>query len=219
MLVRPCGDQAVIIDLLTEDAQAVNGTVLDAVLALHRALRALEVPGIIDTVPAAQTLLAILDTAQITPARFAEIINTIHLLPASSASDNAREVIEIPVLYDGPDLAEVADLAELTVDGLIKAHTETVWTAAFGGFAPGFYYLMPQGERLLPDIPRKQQPRTKIPAGSVALAGEFSAVYPQQSPGGWQLLGTTDIPMWDVDRWQPSFLQAGDTVRFVEVKK
>ncbi|WP_293953167.1 allophanate hydrolase subunit 1 [uncultured Corynebacterium sp.] len=219
MLVRPCGDQAVIIDLLAEDAQAVNGTVLDAVLALHRALRALEVPGIIDTVPAAQTLLAILDTAQITPARFAEIVNTIHLLPASSASDNAREVIEIPVLYDGPDLAEVADLAELTVDGLIKAHTETVWTAAFGGFAPGFYYLMPQGERLLPDIPRKQQPRTKIPAGSVALAGEFSAVYPQQSPGGWQLLGTTDIPMWDVDRWQPSFLQAGDTVRFVEVKK
>lgn len=219
MLVRPCGDQAVIIDLLAEDAQAVNGTVLDAVLALHRALRALEVPGIIDTVPAAQTLLAILDTAQITPARFAEIVNTIHLLPASSASDNARAVIEIPVLYDGPDLAEVADLAELTVDGLIKAHTETVWTAAFGGFAPGFYYLMPQGERLLPDIPRKQQPRTKIPAGSVALAGEFSAVYPQQSPGGWQLLGTTDIPMWDVDRWQPSFLQAGDTVRFVEVKK
>lgn len=219
MLVRPCGDQAVIIDLLAEDAQAVNGTVLDAVLALHRALRALEVPGIIDTVPAAQTLLAILDTAQITPARFAEIVNTIHLLPASSASGKAREVIEIPVLYDGPDLAEVADLAGLTVDGLIKAHTETVWTAAFGGFAPGFYYLVPQGERLLPDIPRKQQPRTKIPAGSVALAGEFSAVYPQQSPGGWQLLGTTDIPMWDVDRWQPSFLQAGDTVRFVEVKK
>lgn len=218
MLLRPCGDSAVIIDLLAEDAEAVNGTVLDAVLALHRALRSLEVPGIIDTVPAAQTLLAILDTAQITPARFAEIVNTIHLFPASASNKKAGEVLEIPVLYDGPDLAEVADLAGLTVGGLIKAHTETVWTAAFGGFAPGFYYLVPQGQQVLPDIPRKQQPRTKIPAGSVALAGEFSAVYPQQSPGGWQLLGTTDIPMWDVERWQPSFLQAGDSVRFVEVR-
>lgn len=218
MLLRPCGDSAVIIDLLAEDAEAVNGTVLDAVLALHRALHSLEVPGIIDTVPAAQTLLAILDTAQITPARFAEIVNTIHLFPASASNEKAGEVLEIPVLYDGPDLAEVADLAGLTVGGLIKAHTETVWTAAFGGFAPGFYYLVPQGQQVLPDIPRKQQPRTKIPAGSVALAGEFSAVYPQQSPGGWQLLGTTDIPMWDVERWQPSFLQAGDSVRFVEVR-
>lgn len=218
MLLRPCGDSAVIIDLLAEDAEAVNGTVLDAVLALHRALHSLEVPGIIDTVPAAQTLLVILDTAQITPARFAEIVNTIHLFPASASNEKAGEVLEIPVLYDGPDLAEVADLAGLTVGGLIKAHTETVWTAAFGGFAPGFYYLVPQGQQVLPDIPRKQQPRTKIPAGSVALAGEFSAVYPQQSPGGWQLLGTTDIPMWDVERWQPSFLQAGDSVRFVEVR-
>lgn len=219
MLARPCGDQAVIIDLLQEDADAVNGTVLDAVLALHRALRALKVPGIIDTVPAAQTLLATLDTRQITLARFAEIIGAITLFPASSSTDKAREVLEIPVFYDGPDLTGVAELAGLTVEGLIEAHTSTVWTAAFGGFAPGFYYLVPQGARHLPDIPRKEQPRTKIPAGSVAVAGEFSAVYPQQSPGGWQLLGTTDIPMWDVDRWQPSFLQAGDAVRFVEVKK
>lgn len=222
MLVRPCGDQAVIIDLLTEDAEAVGGTVLDAVLALHRALTALEVPGIIDTVPAAQTLLAVLDTRQITLARFAEIIDTIHLSPSSTVTGPTRTPVEIPVLYDGPDLLEVAELAGLTVADLIAAHTETVWTAAFGGFAPGFYYLVPQGGKQrhrLPDIPRKPQPRTRIPAGAVAVAGEFSAVYPQQSPGGWQLLGTTDIPMWDVDRWQPSLLQPGDTVRFVEVEK
>ncbi len=217
MLVRPCGDQAVIIDVLEEDAAAVNGTVLDAVLALHRSLIALEVPGIIDTVPAAQTLLAVLDTRQITPARFAEIINSIHLSPKSVASSTSREPVEIPMLYDGPDLPEVAALTGLGEREVIEAHTSMLWTAAFGGFAPGFYYLVPQTP--LFDIPRKQQPRTSIPAGSIGLAGEFSAVYPQQSPGGWQLIGTTDIPMWDVDRWQPSFLQAGDSVRFVEVKK
>lgn len=219
MLVRPCGDQAVIIDVLREDAEAVNGTVLDAVLALHRALTALRVPGIIDTVPAAQTLLVVLDTKQITPARLAEIIDTITLFPTSPSVDTTRPVVEIPVLYDGPDLADLAALTGLTVREVIAAHTDTVWTAAFGGFAPGFYYLVPRGEHRLPDIPRRQEPRVRIPAGAVALAGEFSAVYPQQSPGGWQLLGTTDIPMWDVDRWQPSLLQAGDTVRFVEVGK
>lgn len=217
MLARPCGDQAVLIDLLREDADAVRGTVLDAVLSLHRALTAQQVPGIIDMIPAAQTLLVTLDTRQISPARFVEILDAITLFPASAGGGVTRETVEIPVLYDGPDLAAVAELAGLTVAGLIRAHTETVWTAAFGGFAPGFYYLVPRGERRLPDIPRRDQPRTKIPPGSVALAGEFSAVYPQQSPGGWQLLGTTDIPMWDVDRWQPSLLQAGDTVRFVEV--
>lgn len=218
MLVRPCGDQAVIIDLLSEDAESVNGTVLGAVLALHRALLAQNVPGIIDMVPAAQTLLVTLDTAHITPARFAKIVDRLHLFPASAGDGSARDPVEIPVLYDGPDLSEVAHLAGLTAAELVRVHTDTVWTAAFGGFAPGFYYLVPQGDHPLPTIPRRDQPRTKIPSGAVALAGEFSAVYPQQSPGGWQLIGTTDIPLWDVDRWQPSLLQAGDTVRFVEVK-
>lgn len=217
MLARPCGDQAVIIDLLREDAEAVRGTVLDAVLSLHRALTAQQVPGIIDMVPATQTLLVLLDTHQLSPARFVEILDAITLFPASVSGGATREPVEIPVLYDGPDLEAVAAHAGLTVAGVIRAHTDTVWTAAFGGFAPGFYYLVPQGDHRLPDIPRRDQPRTKIPPGSVALAGEFSAVYPQPSPGGWQLIGTTDIPMWDVNRWQPSLLQAGDTVRFVEV--
>ncbi len=202
-----------------EDADAVRGTVLDAVLSLHRALTAQQVPGIIDMIPAAQTLLVTLDTRQISPARFVEILDAITLFPASAGGGVTRETVEIPVLYDGPDLADLAALTGLTVREVIAAHTDTVWTAAFGGFAPGFYYLVPRGEHRLPDIPRRQEPRVRIPAGAVALAGEFSAVYPQQSPGGWQLLGTTDIPMWDVDRWQPSLLQAGDTVRFVEVGK
>ncbi|OKX87561.1 5-oxoprolinase subunit B family protein [Corynebacterium glutamicum] len=217
MLVRPCGEQAVIIDLLAEDAEAVQGSILDAVLALNRSLVGMQVPGIIDTVPAAQTLLVTLDTKQITPNRFAEIVDSIALTPAAKGTAELADTIEIPVVYDGPDLETVAQHTGLSVEEVIATHSDTVWTAAFGGFAPGFYYLIPQTP--LWDIPRLESPRTKIPAGSVAVAGEFSAVYPQQSPGGWQLLGTTEIPMWDVDRWQPSLLKPGDSVRFVQVKK
>ena len=89
------------------------------------------------------------------------------------------------------------------------------WRAAFGGFAPGFTYLTPTGDWW--DVPRHSQPRPSIPAGSVGLAGEFSGVYPQASPGGWQLLGTTTTPMWDLTRESPALIQPGDTVRFVEV--
>lgn len=217
MFVRPCGDQAVIIDLLAEDANAVQGSVLDAVLALNRSLVGMQVPGIIDTVPAAQTLLVTFDTKQLTPNRCAEIIDSIELTPGSKGSIELADTIEIPMIYDGPDLKAVAQLTGLSVEDVIATHSGTVWTAAFGGFAPGFYYLIPQSP--LWDIPRLESPRTKIPAGTVAVAGEFSAVYPQQSPGGWQLLGTTEIPMWDVDRWQPSLLKPGDSVRFVQVNK
>ncbi|BAU95384.1 allophanate hydrolase subunit 1 [Corynebacterium suranareeae] len=216
MLVKPCGDRAVIIDLLEEDGAAVGGSVLDAVLALNRSLVGMQVPGIIDTVPAAQTLLVTFDTSLMTPGNFTEIISSINLTPALRDAGSSAETIDIPMVYDGPDLEAVAQHTGLSVNQVIETHSNTVWTAAFGGFAPGFYYLIPN--KPLWDIPRLETPRTKIPAGTVAVAGEFSAVYPQQSPGGWQLLGTTDIPMWDVDRWQPSLLKPGDSVRFVQVK-
>ena len=215
MLVRPCGDQAVIIDVLNEDAEAVRGSVLDAVLALNRALRAAEIPGVIDLVPAARTLLAVLDTRRISPQNFARTVDSLRLSP-TAATGSAPEPVEIPVRYDGPDLAEVAELTGLSTAELVRVHSSTLWTAAFGGFAPGFSYLVPQTP--LFDIPRRSSPRTRIPAGSVGLAGNFSAVYPQQSPGGWQLIGTTELPMWDVDRAVPALLRAGDTVRFVAVK-
>ncbi|ALC05420.1 allophanate hydrolase subunit 1 [Corynebacterium deserti GIMN1.010] len=216
MRVNPCGDQAVIIDLLPEDAHAVNGTILDAVLALNSSIMGRQIPGIVDTVPAAQSLLVTFDTQVLTPEAFTEILGAISLSPDSRATSEATETIEIPVTYDGPDLEDVAKHTGLSVAEVISTHQATTWTAAFGGFAPGFYYLIPNTP--LWDIPRLQTPRTKIPAGSVGLAGEFSAVYPQQSPGGWQLLGTTDIAMWDLDRWQPSLLKPGNSVRFVQVK-
>jgi KipI family sensor histidine kinase inhibitor len=122
-------------------------------------------------------------------------------------------VVEIPVTYDGADLADVAELTGMTTADVVAAHTGTAWTVAFGGFAPGFSYLVGGDPRL--HVPRRSSPRTRVPAGSVGLAGEFSGVYPRESPGGWQLIGRTTRQVWDVDRQPPALLVAGTTVHFV----
>jgi biotin-dependent carboxylase-like uncharacterized protein len=132
---------------------------------------------------------------------------------APVAGADAR-VVEVPVVYDGPDLDEVAELTGLTRDEVVRAHTGTPWRVGFGGFAPGFAYLVGGDPRLR--VPRRCEPRPRVPAGSVGLAGEFSGVYPQDSPGGWQLLGTTDAVLWDPDRDPPALLGPGTTVRFVD---
>jgi KipI family sensor histidine kinase inhibitor len=122
-------------------------------------------------------------------------------------------------VYDGADLEEVSRLTGLTTDQVIAAHTGTPWRVGFGGFAPGFAYLIGGDERL--NVPRQSEPRTKVPAGSVALAGEFSAIYPRESPGGWQLIGriTDDAPaLWEIDRDPPALLRPGMWVQFREVR-
>jgi KipI family sensor histidine kinase inhibitor len=130
------------------------------------------------------------------------------------ASRGTPNVIEILVHYDGPDLDEVAKLTGLSAGEVVAAHTQTSWRVAFAGFAPGFAYLAGGDPRL--QVPRRGEPRTSVPAGSVGLAGEFSAVYPRSSPGGWQLLGHTDAILWDVDRQPPALLRSGSLVRFVD---
>lgn len=140
--------------------------------------------------------------------------------PEPLAEDAAR-LVTIPVVYDGEDLAHAAELAGLSVDALIDAHTRIDWLADFAGFAPGFMYLKPRDLKGAPviEVPRRDSPRTRVPEGSVALAGQQSAVYPQPTPGGWQLIGSTAERMWDVDREQPSLLVPGDTVRFEAVRE
>lgn len=133
--------------------------------------------------------------------------------PADSVALPGQPEIEVPVTYDGADLDDVARLTGLSVDEVVEAHTSTPWTVAFGGFAPGFSYLVGGEPRL--HVPRRESPRARVPAGSVGLAGEFSGIYPRQSPGGWQLLGRTSLAMWDTDREPPALLVAGMTVRFV----
>lgn len=136
--------------------------------------------------------------------------------PATAAThgmDHDATVVEVPVTYDGDDLADVARLTSLTVDEVVLAHTGTPWTVAFGGFAPGFAYLVGGDPRLR--VPRRDSPRARVPAGAVGLAGEFSGVYPRESPGGWQIVGRTDLTLWDVDRPRPALLVTGSLVRFV----
>lgn len=122
------------------------------------------------------------------------------------------DVLVVPVRYDGPDLEEVSRLTGLGEDEVVLAHTGVVWTVAFIGFAPGFAYLAGGDPRL--QVPRRRTPRTSVPAGAVGLAGEWSGIYPRPSPGGWQLLGRTELVLWDVERDPPALLTPGTRVRF-----
>lgn len=123
--------------------------------------------------------------------------------------------IEIPIIYDGLDLTECADALSMSVSELIQLHSQTTYVAAFAGFAPGFFYLTGVDERL--QRPRRSTPRTKVPQGSVAMADIYTAVYPLDSPGGWNLLGRTTMTMFDPHREPASVVQPGDSVRFVQV--
>lgn len=201
-----CGDTAVLLEV--DD--------LDAVLRLHAELDAADLPGVTDIVPAARTVLVRFDPA-VTAADTVTSVARSGGATAPSDTQNAPrygEPVEIGVRYDGPDLGQVGDLTGLGADGVVEAHTGQVWRVAFCGFAPGFGYLVGDDTRL--HVPRLDTPRTRVPAGSVGLAGEFSGVYPQQSPGGWQLIGTTDAPLWDPDRDPPALLRPGTRVQFAE---
>jgi KipI family sensor histidine kinase inhibitor len=203
--IRPCGDAALLVE--TDD--------LRSALDLHRALRAAPPAGVIDLVPAARTVLVRVHAG--TDLRALELgIRTVLERQARAATGGAPgDQVEIPVVYDGEDLADVAGHARCSVDDVVAAHTGQTWTVAFSGFAPGFGYLVGEDERLT--VPRRTVPRTAVPAGAVGLAGQFSGVYPRSSPGGWQLIGRTATRIWDVDRPVPALFTPGTTVRFVRI--
>ena len=214
-----------------EDALLLEVAGLDEVLALEEALRdvvgAAAGPwaGVSDVVPAARTVLLVTRPGTDLIALSAAVHDLARRptrarvsSPASASPTTAHEhVVEVPVTYDGPDLHDVADLTGLTPAEVVAAHTGTPWRVAFGGFAPGFAYLVGGDRRLA--VPRRDRPRPTVPAGSVGLAGEFAGIYPRPSPGGWRLLGTTTLVLWDVDRDPPALLTAGTTVRFVDVTR
>ena len=190
---------------------------LQQVLVLARALRADRPGWVSDVIPAARTVLVRFDPDQATQQQVSSWVASAD--PGGAAAQvpgaPAPTTREIPVRYDGADLAEVADLTGLTVDEVIAQHTGAQYTVAFCGFAPGFSYLA--GAPAAIRVPRRASPRTTVPAGAVALADEFTAVYPRASPGGWQLIGSTTLSMFDVDRDPPVLLAPGDPVRFVQI--
>jgi len=181
------------------------------VLAWAAALRAAALPGVVDIVPASRTVLVKLDRPRHQGAT-RQRLRKLRVTPEAATPADHHDEAVIDVIYDGPDLTEVADRTGLSPAQIINAHTATRWRVGFSGFAPGFAYLIGGDSRL--QVPRRSEPRTSVPAGSVALAGEFSAIYPRQSPGGWQLIGHTDAVLWDIDRPDPALLTPGMWVQF-----
>jgi KipI family sensor histidine kinase inhibitor len=215
--VLPVGEGGLLLEV------ADLGAVLELAAVLRPLVGAAEGPwrALTDVVPAARTvLLATREGADLAALHSAVLALADSVRPGygSGAAPGAETAamsheVEVAVVYDGPDLEEVARLTGLTPDEVVAAHTGTPWRVAFGGFAPGFAYLVGGNPRLA--VPRRDTPRPRVPAGSVGLAGEYSGVYPRSSPGGWRLVGTTDAVLWDVDRDPPALLAPGSTVRFV----
>ncbi len=181
------------------------------VLAWAAALREAALPGVLDIVPASHTVLLKLDGPRHQSA-IRRRLRTLQVAPDMVATARPEQPITIDVVYDGADLAEVADRTGLTTAQVINAHTATPWQVGFGGFAPGFAYLVGGDPRLA--VPRRSEPRSSVPAGAVGLAGEFTGIYPRRSPGGWQLIGHTDVVMWDIERPNPALLTPGMWVQF-----
>ncbi|MEY9989806.1 KipI family sensor histidine kinase inhibitor [Streptomyces sp. V4I8] len=203
MRALPVGDDALLVEVASgEEAQALH-----AELLRRRAEGSLPVREI---VPAARTVL--LDGLA-DPARLASELTTADVPPAPA---RARDVVELPVRYDGPDLADVAAHWGVSPHEVARIHAATEFSVAFCGFAPGFGYLTGLPPRY--DVPRRATPRTAVPAGAVALAGPYTGVYPRSSPGGWQLIGTTDTVLWDHTRVPAALLSPGTRVRFVPVR-
>ena len=202
MRLMPAGDTALLVELAD----------LDEVLSVYARLDEYLPDGVVDLVPAATTLLLTIDP------RVTDVEGLARRVSGITVGSHERSTtgeVEIPVVYDGEDLAAVGRITGLGERGVIEAHTGSPWTVAFCGFAPGFGYMVGGDERLR--VPRRDNPRTRVPAGSVAIAGEFASVYPRESPGGWQLIGRTALEVWDIGREPPALLVPGTTVRYVEV--
>ncbi|WP_268800651.1 5-oxoprolinase subunit B/C family protein [Pseudomonas huanghezhanensis] len=183
---------------------------LDETLALFDALTAEPIEGVEEIVPAARTLLI-----QFRPSAIdrQSLVDRIAGADVSQRREAEQRRVEIPVHYNGEDLDEVATLLGISRNEVIHRHTAHDYSVAFCGFAPGFAYLT-GGAGF--QVPRRQTPRTRIPAGAVALAADFSGVYPQASPGGWQIIGVTPLQMWDLNRTEPALLRPGYKVRFTD---
>lgn len=202
--VLPAGPRALLVELDgRRDAEAFHAEVL-------RRRAAGELPDVRDIVPGERTVL--LDGLARGAAALARELETWHIPPPRR---EAGEAVELPVVYDGPDLADVAEAWGVAAADVGRIHAGTAFRVAFCGFAPGFGYLTGLPDHL--HLPRRATPRTRVPAGAVALAGPYTGVYPRPSPGGWQLIGRMPDPgpLWDPHREPAALLEPGARVRFV----
>jgi KipI family sensor histidine kinase inhibitor len=202
MRARAAGDAALLLE-----AEGRAG-------ALAAAIRAERLPGVLDAIAGARSVLVITE-----PGSWAldALAGRVAAVAGTGPDPGGQELIEIPVRYDGPDLAEVASLTGLTAGEVIARHAASEYTVGWLGFSPGFPYLTGLDPAL--EVPRLAAPRLRVPGGSVAIAGGLAAIYPSESPGGWRLLGRTSVPLWDAGRMPPALLAPGMRVRFRPVSE
>lgn len=217
----PYGDHAVLAEVAD----------LHEALALHQLLQERQehhAPGrgttLVDAIVGARSLLLVADSAESLPKvrdlatsalAALEVDSGTRQPPGQGAHEQvpADHIVEVPVHYDGDDLAEVARLSGLSPQEVVAAHTGRSWRVGFAGFAPGFAYLVDGDPRLA--VSRRPSPRRRVRAGAVGLADQFSGIYPRPSPGGWQLIGHTALPLFDPTAEPPTLLAPGDRVRFI----
>jgi KipI family sensor histidine kinase inhibitor len=195
---RPVGERGLLVEV------ADNG----AAQQLARHIRTHFSGRVQEVVPGHTTVLVVGIETRIAAAELADF------RPQGAPPSQPGESLTISVSYDGPDLHDVAATCALSPEEVVRRHREAEYTVAFIGFAPGFAYLIGGDPQLRPG--RRDQPRERVPAGSVAVAGEYTAVYPRASPGGWQLIGHTDVVMFDPGRDPPALAAPGATVRFAD---
>ncbi|MGV9710927.1 5-oxoprolinase subunit B family protein [Gordonia sp. NPDC003424] len=215
----PAGPDAVLLDFTDDDQPAPAAGA--AAAALRAALERGALPGIVDVIPSAHTLLI-----QAERGRGVDVLGVHRALRAGRAQraatgDSETPQILIPVTYDGPDLDAVGALLDIDPAEVAEIHRTTVWRVQFMGFAPGFGYLVPQSDSKHPfaDVGRRKDARTRVPPGAVAIAAGYSAVYPRESPGGWHLIGHTGVTLWDERSTPPALLAPGKLVRFVTAEE
>ena len=195
--IRPYGPDAFVLDCPGE-GEAVD---------VHLSLLSHPLPGVVQTIPGAESLLV----ECFGPETRRQAERALAQFPATARQVVTHEHV-LEVRYDGPDLEALAAGHGLTVQEVVELHTASVYTVALTGFAPGFAYLAGLSPALATG--RRSDPRPAVPAGSVAIGGGWTGIYPRRGPGGWNLIGTTQASLWDLDREPPAVLRLGDIVRF-----
>lgn len=212
--VLAAGDTAFVVEFGDAIDRALNAQVM----ALHRAIAAARLPGVVETLPTFRSLMVFYDPLTITRAELEPQVMA--LAGRQNERAQAGRLWRLPVCYEGefaPDLAEVAQRTGKTVEEVIALHSGATYFAYVLGFMPGFAYLGGLPKAL--DLPRRKEPRVRVPQNSVAIAGEMTAIYPWESPGGWHLIGRTPVALFDLRREQPILWGAGDEVQFARVDR
>lgn len=216
---QPLGDQAVLLTF----GQTIDETVHSNIQQALQAIQAANFPWVIDIVPSYTTICVYYDVVQISLAHnqspYKFVVHSLLALNIVESTERHANIIEIPVIYggeDGPDLSYVASYSGLTEEEVILRHTSREYKVHMLGFLPGFPYLSGLDETIA--VPRKEVPSALVRAGSVGIAGQQTGIYPLDSPGGWQIIGRTRLPLFDVTKTPPNTIQAGDTIKFVVIR-